>query len=217
MISSANDPVRKTVARHFSIFVKLAEREDHYLKLVTVNKPTYRLYKIDSFRNSLCHAMQTIVTAYTYNSNGWILFAAKELNAVFSKFDNIYAQSQEEKTATIYRLLQELEACPESCNLLHMERFIKDLTNTNTMYETLYKKHTNEFLNKKIATGKRIREKIDVVYSKMIDLLEQAIIMDGVSNYCDFAIQLNTYIDELKTKNYELRVADAPAILNSKF
>ena len=201
MITKSNSVVRQTLVNQFSVFTKLVEKEDRLIKTLYNAQPTYKIKKTDNLRTGLFRALQAITTAYTYSPAGWVSFTAKELSVIFDKFNNIYTMPIATKTATICSLLQKLEAYAESCNRLHITNLISDLANANALYETLCTNYMNTDIDKKaVATMEKIRLKVDVIYSKIIIVLERAMLMDGIKHYSDFVIKFNTYVDTLRRR-----------------
>jgi hypothetical protein len=199
-ILNANNAVKNALTEVLPDFLKLANEEDKIIEVLHNNNLTELLLKIDQLRDGLCRALQAIVNAYAISPFNEDQSIVDILKIVSGQFDDIYSMSPKDKTEKIYNLLHELESYEKICTHLHLTRLLQDLRKATVMYNDLCKDQASEWSNKNASIFmKDIRTKIDVAYSRIMNLLEVAILVGGTKKYSDFINTINNYIDVLRS------------------
>ena len=199
-ILHANSHVKNALAEVLPEFIKLAEEEDKIMEVIRNNNLSDLLNKFDALRDGLCYALQAIVSAYANSPFHEDMSIAGTLEAVSEKFDDIYVALPEKKSEMLDNLLKEMASCKEICHQLHLTPILKDLEKATNMYNEFSTEQVGEWANRNmIAFMKEIRLKVDTVYTRIIYLLEVAVLVGGTRKYCEFINKLNNYIDAYRS------------------
>jgi hypothetical protein len=199
-IIHASPHVRNALIEVLPEFIKLADEEDKIMEVLLNNNLSDLLGKLDALRDGLCHALQTIVSAYAESPFHEDMSMASTLKVISEQFNDIYTVSPEEKSEMLGDFLKKLASYEGLCQHFHLTYILKDLTKATNMYNEFNTEQVDDWANRNIvAFMKEIRMKVDAAYSRIINLLEVAILVGGTNKYSDFVNTLNSYIDAYRS------------------
>jgi hypothetical protein len=210
LIANANVAVGNAVVKVFPEFARSLERENKIINMISKKHLSDNIHKAEKMRAGLYDAIRTVATTYLSSFVVEEVFMAEKLGIIFDDFGDFSKTMPEEKTTKIDGLLNELENCADICSQLHLSNFIKDLTVANNMYAIFSRRYRNVRATMQlIEAGKKIRARVDILYTKMTALIEMAMLMNGISKYSDFVLKLNMYILAVRRKTRENITAPA--------
>lgn len=175
---------------------------DEALKPLRVSGDTLKLNELDARRDRALVGLRAFLKSFSHFPDAAKTNAANKLKAELEK----YGKSPQtlplrEETAMIHNILQDF-AKPENAAFvteLGAATWITELQTTNTEFETLYNRRTQENAAIEVGRTKENRQKTQDALTLLIQTINARMLLDGEAPYKALADAINFEIKSAKT------------------
>lgn len=126
---------------------------------------------------------------------------AKQLLAIFDKYENITFLSYAEEATAAHNFLQDIAKLPsETIAALHFEAWQEELSIRNTEFEILRSAKNSEKSARAVGLAKQRRAEMNAAYAVFAQRINALVVINGEAPYADFINLVNTLIAEVQAK-----------------
>ena len=161
------------VAKFFALFMTLFEKLDLCLIILQKSGYTELMHIADQKRDSLFSGLVDLVKAALKHFNENVRAAAKRLKIVFDTYGNLAQKPNDEETAGVHNLIQDLEGkYAADIALIGATAWVEELKASNEEYETLVKNRDTESAEKPEEKVRTVRLELDAAYRDITEVIE---------------------------------------------
>ena len=198
-------PATMKIVKFFALFMKLFEQLDLCLVILQKSGYTELMHEADQKRDSIFSGLYGLVKTCLKHFNEEVRAAAKRLEILFKANGNLAQKPDDEETAGIYNLIQDLEGkYAADIALIGATEWVAELKASNKAYETLVNNRDLESAEKPEAKVKEIRVEMDNAYRDMTTSIEMfaklAETPVEIERYKTFITQWNVIVERYKNR-----------------
>ena len=153
----------------------------------------------DEDRDKAWNAFRRIAKATKGHPNKEIADFAVKTEEIFLRYGDMLPLAQQEETARIHNLLQDLKALDTTkMNQAGFTPFLTDLEQKAAAYITISDTQSSEHGRRMVGIVKEKRAAADTAYRQLVETVNALVIVNGETPYKEFALDLNGRIDQNK-------------------
>ena len=153
----------------------------------------------DEDRDKAWNAFRRITKATKGHPNKEIADFAVKTEEIFLRYGDMLPLAQQEETARIHNLLQDLKALDTTkMNQAGFTPFLTDLEQKATAYITISDTQSSEHGRRMVGIVKEKRAAADTAYRQLVETVNALVIVNGDTAYKEFVLDLNGRIDQNK-------------------
>ena len=208
-------PTQLKIEKLFSDYLYLYTKEDDCLLLLQKSDNTGLATEADQRRERTFRGLVNMVKAGTRHFDVDVASAARRLKIVFDGYGKLTTKPNDEETAGIYNLVQDLEGkYADDIEMISAIEWVNQLKSDNEAYEQIIKARDYESSQKPETNMKQIRKKVDRSYRNITQAIEAlALLASGAEaeRYNGLISQFNVTI-----KRYKDRLAQRDGMNKAK-
>jgi hypothetical protein len=167
----------------FSAFVLLYADADEALEIISKSATTEQLAEADNKRDTVFRGFADAVKSALNHFNADKRDAAKRIQVILDHYGNVVRKLYDEETASIYNMLQDLQAKAADIELLGLADWLEQLNADNQAFDALMKSRYDETAAITTLRMKNVRVEADRCYRDILDRLDALMIVNGEQAY----------------------------------
>lgn len=183
------------IAELFGSFVSLYNKADEALTLIRKSATTEQLTTADNRRDVTFRGLVETVKSTLKHFDPEKQQAAKRLQIVLRQFGNVARKPYDQETASIYNLLQEMNARTADVTLLKLTDWLTQLDQENKAFDALMKNRYDETAAQTLFRMKEVRSEGDQCYRTMLDRIDALMLVNGTEKYASFIRDLTVRVN----------------------
>ena len=198
-------PATMKITKFFALFIKLFEQLDLCLIILQKSGYTGLMNEADNRRDNIFIRLHELVRISLKHFSEEVRAAAMRLKILFDTYGNLARKPNDEETAGVNNLIQDLEGkFAADIELIGATAWVEELKASNEAYEALVKSRDLESAEKPEVKVKEVRIEIDTVYLDMITAIESfaklAETPAEIEKYKTFITQWNAIVERYKNR-----------------
>ncbi len=197
--------VKLNINKLFVFFLSLIDREDECLLFIRKSHYTKGIREENRMRDLLFRGLYETVEAATRHFDAQKAEAGRLLKILFDTYGNLAKKPADEKTASIFNLLQELEGnYAAQVQEAGVGDWIAELKLRNAKYDGLVKNRDAESAGRARENMVAVRKEIDEQYRRIIQAVESLLALcdndQEAANYQRLIGEMNAVIVRYKAR-----------------
>ncbi|MDR3246531.1 MAG: DUF6261 family protein [Prevotellaceae bacterium] len=178
-----------------ALFLILYDKADIALEIIRKSDKTELIDIAGAKRDIIFRGLSDAVKSLLRHFNEDVKHAAVQLQIVFDHYGNVARLPNDEETASIYNMLQELKGpYAAQINTLRLNEWVEELEKNNTTFQLLVAERNSEESMRSSLRMKEIRKEGDALYRKMVERLEALMLIYGEEPYAAFVDEWNNVV-----------------------
>ena len=196
LLVKTTTPQALGIEQDFGPFQNLLDQENLGIEELDASIYAQDVKDSDHRRRVCIRGMHAITKAYCLHCDPDISAGAKRLMAVFKGLGNIPKMPYPDETVAIKQLLEYLtgETFLDDANAIHLDDWMPEAQAANDAFIALEQSRYHEGAIKSNVNVKATRKAIDVLFDKMIELIEAKILLASTPELIAFVNELNQRI-----------------------
>ena len=190
-----HNPQTLNVETLFTAFVAFYADADEALEVIRKSATTEQLADADNARDVVFRGFSDAVKSALNHFDSAKKEAAKRLKIIFDQYGNIARKVYDEKTASIYNFLQDINAKAADVALLGLNDWATQLEADNQAFDALMQSRYSEAAAKTTLRMVNVRVETDRCYRDILDRVDALIMINGETTYAPFVRDLAVRIE----------------------
>jgi hypothetical protein len=177
------------------LFLIVYDKADVALEIIRRSDKTELIGEADRKRDHTFRGFADSVKSNLNHFNPEKRQAAVQLEIVLEHYGNVNRLPNDEETAAIYNLLQDVKTthAPQVA-LLGLGEWVVELEQDNLSFQTLTEDRNTEEAMRSSLRMIEVRREGDAIYRQIVERLEALMVINGDESYTDFVHELNNLI-----------------------
>jgi hypothetical protein len=177
------------------LFLILYTKADVALEVIRKSDKTKLIDAANKKRDNTFRGLSGAVKALLNHFNEEKRYAAVQLQIVFDHYGNVTRLPNDEQTASIYNMLQELKGSyAAQVYLLGLNEWVEELEKDNNTFQALVAERNSEESSRSNIRLSEVRKECDALYRKIVERLEALMLIYGDEPYSAFVVEWNNVI-----------------------
>ncbi|MDR3195151.1 MAG: DUF6261 family protein [Tannerella sp.] len=178
-----------------TLFLVVYDKADVALEILRRSDKTELIGGADGKRDHTFRGFADAVKSYLNHFNPEKRQAGVQLEIVFNHYGNVNRLPNDEETAAIYNLLQDVKTThAPQIELLGLGEWVEELERDNLIFQALTEERNAEEATRSSLRMIEVRREGDAIYHQIVERLEALMVVNGDEAYTGFVHELNNLI-----------------------